>query len=496
MDWALNSADDHVRAGTAGADAYSLRCPVCNASVYHRHGVYNRPHFAHYSRNFNRACELYHPGTGTSNGTRGAATPLSAQTSFESPALIWRDDCVIPLALQLRLPKVPNGYASTLTVFSSRGRRVFLGEDLSRTMFAQLSLQEPPARIETSPRDPATEMRVEHVLHQFRLSGNFFRATANGGVLEPLDASLELGQEYFHVSQRALPTPYPPALILTREPRQHRSWNIYSLLLRDDISTRRDDITALESYLGRAIAMSRHHIGVIWPPPYRIDVDGAPVFADTSSQLIVRSYAGAPKVQSRNGAAVMINDLGDSLYQVTFDTPGDEAIVWAPSGSIQRIRFGEICLSVPGGVMLVTSSSVSNLISLSATELADQPESIHISVPTELLWRNASLNDENLRPLPNGTAHFFEDQLWGIDFGAFGSVVAHQCSAVPDVSEDQWYAKIYRIVSVVIGSNASASMRSIRSKQEATRWAIENKAIHLLPLVLSAFRDEVNRGLS
>lgn len=496
MDWAIDSAGDEVRAGTPRAYGYSLRCPVCKASVYHRHGACNRPHFAHYSRNFNQACELYRPGTSGSIGTKGSSPSFSAPPSFESPALIWRDGQSVPLSLQLRLPRVPLGYASVLSVVSSLGRQVFPGDALTRTSFAQLPLEEPPAKIETSPRDPATEMRVEAALSQFRLSGNYFRATATGGVLEDPNATLELGEEYYFVSHRPLAAPYPPALIPTREQRQHRSWMIYRLLLRDDPNTRDGDISDLESYLGRLVTAPKPRIDIIWPPPYRFDADGVPVFTDTTNQLIVRSCARPPNIETVSRAASRSDELGGGLYQVIFDDPMEEAIIWTESGSVQRLRFQAANLNSPDGVVLTSSSATGDLTSLTATEIAGHTGPVEILVPLERLWRNARLDGEKLRPLPSGTTHSFLGPLQSLDFGAFGSVSPPRHKNARDVSVTPWCAKIERLVCASAGTIALAHLRSIRSKHQAVRWAIDYKAMRLLPLVLSALSAEVDRGIS
>lgn len=496
MDWAINSAGDHIEAGTPSAYGYSLRCPVCKAHVYHRHGVYNRPHFAHHSGNFNRACELYRPGAGIFTGASGRPNSLVSPPNFESPVLVWRDSSSVSLGLQLRLPRIRAGYASTLSIISSLGQQKFQGEDLTRTLFARLPLQEPPAHIETSPRDPAIEMQVEVALDQFRLSGNYFRATVTGGVLERRDAPLELGEEYFFVSQRLLPKPYPPSLILTREPRQHRSWMMYRVLLRDDPNTHDKDLADLKSYLGRQIDLPRHRINVIWPPPHRFDADGAPVFSSTTGQLIVRSNAGRPNVEAEDSAAPGIDELGGGLYQLTFERPSGEAVVWIPSGSVQRLSFQETSLSSPCGVMLVPQDRTVDLTSPAATEIAAQAGTVRILVPSELLWRKAKLAGHKLRPLPAGMTHSFEGPLQSIDFGAFGFISPPQKRAPGSVGKVPWYAKVERFVVAISGPVASARLKSIRSRQQLVRWAVENKAMRVLPIVLSAYSAEEDRGVS
>src|SRR3546814_19690596 len=76
-----------MRISDWSSDVCSFRS--CKAGIYYRNGTYNRPHFAHYSGNSNRACELYHPGIGGFDGTLGSPHRLLQPTGFETAALIW-----------------------------------------------------------------------------------------------------------------------------------------------------------------------------------------------------------------------------------------------------------------------------------------------------------------------------------------------------------------------------------------------------------------------
>lgn len=495
MDWATNAAGDLVMAGTPDAYGYGLRCPVCKAGIYHRNGTYNRPHFAHYSGNSNRACELYHPGIGGFDGTSGSPDRLLQPSGFEAPALIWVAEELVSLSLRLRLPKFPKGYASTLTVSSSMGRSVFVGEALTRTSFVSLPMREPPAKVETSPLDSAMEMRIEAVLGQFRLSGNYFRATVNGGVLERPDAALELGEEYFYVSQRPLPEPYPSALKVP-ERQEHRGWLVYRLLLRDDPNTRSEDIADLRFYLDKRIVPPKPRVEVVWPPACRFDADGTAVFGETTKQLIVRTNDGLPNVETGSHVEATIDGLGNGCYQIAFNTPEEEAVVWMSSGAIRRLRFAAVQQATPRGVVLTASSGAADLTSTSAASVAGQVGAIEISVPSERLWRKAYFNGKKLSPLPNGERHVLEGPFQDVRFGAFGSVAIPQQVVAGRVSGSPWYTRIERLVATSVGPAASESLKSIRSKHQVIRWAVESDAIHLLPLVLSAFSAEVGRGIS
>lgn len=496
MDWARNAAGDDVRADTPEAYGYPLRCPCCKAGVYHRNGVYNRPHFAHYSGNSNRACDLYYPGIGGLGGASGSPHRPLPPPGFEAPALVWVDEEIIPLSLRLRLPKFPKGYASTLTVSSSIGRSVFVGEALTRTSFVRLPLQKPPAKVKTSPLDATMETRIEAALSQFRLSGNYFRATVSGGVLERQDAALELGEEYFHVSQRPFFEPYPSALKVLSMPREHRGWLIYRILLQDDPNTRDENIAELEFYLDRHVVTPKPRVEIVWPPACRFDADGTAVFAENTKQLVVRTNDGLPSVKTGSQVGAPIDDLGKGCYQIAFSASEEDAVVWIPSGAVQRLRFERMQQLVPRGVLLTTSDGAADLTSAAATGIAGQADGIEVSVPTERLWRNGRFNGKRLTPLPNGERHTLEGPLQVIRFGAFGSVFVTKQTVTGAVNGSTWHAKIDRLVATSVGQAASDSLKSIRSKHQVVRWAIESNAIHLLPLVLSAFSAEVGRGIS
>jgi hypothetical protein len=135
-------------------------------------------------------------------------------------------------------------------------------------------------------------------------------------------------------------------------------------------------------------------------------------------------------------------------------------------------------------------------MSPTAVDVAGSLGPIDAIVPSELLWRRTKFNGRKLRPLPSGTIHQFEGPLQDIDIGSFGSVSVPQCGRTGDTAANPWYVKVERVVSASVGPIASANLKSIRSKHQAVRWAVESKAMHLLPLVLSAFSAEVGRGIS
>jgi len=392
------------------------------------------------------------------------------------------------------LPKLSNGYTSKLVITSSNGTRTFGSGALTRTTLVSIPLREPPVTVKTIPPDLAMDMRLDEVLSQFRLSGNYFRTVTNGGVLERPDTALELGEEYFYVSQRRLPEPSPSALKIAAR-KEHLGWWVYRVLLRDSPDTRHEDIDDLKSYLGRSIVPPKPRVEIVWPPASRFDVDGTAVFAETTKKLLARSNDGSPNVETDGGTKVVIDDIDKGYFQITFNAQEEGAVIWMPGGAIRRIRFEKDSFATPRGVILTAATGEADLTSISAAEVASDDGAIDVSVPSEGLWRNARLNGRKLNALPNGESLRFKGPLQDIRFGAFGSVITRQTIA-GEVPLTHWYSKILLVVTTSVGQAAAKGLKSIHSKHQAIRWATENNAMHCLPLVLSALAAEINHGVS
>jgi hypothetical protein len=271
---------------------------------------------------------------------------------------------------------------------------------------------------------------------------------------------------------------------------------IYRILLRNDPNTRDENIADLEFYLDRHVVPPKPWVEIVWPPACRFDTDGTAVFAETTKRLIVRTNDGLPSVKTGSQDVASIDDLGKGCYQIAFNASEEDATLWMPSGAVRRLRFESMQQLGPRGVVLTTSDGAVELTSAAAIGIAGQAERIEISVPSERLWRNGRFNGKRLTPLPNGDRHTLEGPLQVIRFGAFGSVFVTQQTVIGAISGSTWHAKIDRLVATSVGHAASESLKSIRSKHQVVRWAIESNAIHLLPLVLSAFSAEVGRGIS
>jgi hypothetical protein len=337
-------------------------------------------------------------------------------------------------------------------------------------------------------------MRIDAALSEFRLSGNFFRATASGGVLESQDAALELGEEYFYVSQRALAEPYPQALKIS-ERKENRGWLAYRVLLRDSPHTRTEDLAGLRRYLCRSVVPPQPRMEIVWPPAYRFDADGTARFVKATKQLVVRSDHGPPYVETGGGAKIPVENLGEGLYEIRLNAHVQEIIVWISPRAVRRLHFEDVPSATPRGVVLTVSSGSADLASVAAAAIAGQSGAIEISVPSERLWRNARINGKRLSPLPNGENITLEGPLQDVRFGAFGSVFAMK-PFTGGVGVTPWYSRVQHIVAASVGRAAVRGLASIHSKHQAVRWAAANNATLLLPLVLSAFVSEVNRGVS
>lgn len=497
VDWATNPEGKHIQAGTSGIYGERLRCPVCKSLVYHRQGLSRRPHFAHFSGNSNQECELYYPGAGTyqsrgtepTDRTRGEIAP----PGLGKAALVWRDAAPIPISLALRLPRFPTDYASALNISTSMGQRPALGQNLTRTTFVRVSLQEPPATIDSRPRDYATEIQLRALLAQFRFTGNFFRVSGEGGILELRSVPLELGESYILVTQRPLGAARPPALDVTEE-RTDRSWSVYRLTLRDQHQTREVDIQDLRAFLDRGIVPARPRVDVIWPAPSQFDPDGARVYGKGVSQLIVRSSSGDPRCEATEKAGTDIVGLEDGLYAIDFKKSEGEAVIWIPGGAQQRVRFEDVPVMHPRGVGLGSDGDCVDLIML-ANDSGQLGDLAKIVVPTESLWRRIRVNGQKLRPIPNGQSHVIEGPLREIDAGAFGGIYLAPRSELGALSPP-WHSRFEPLITGLAGRSAAMRLHSVLTKEELTRWALEHKAGVLLPIMLSAFSAEVDRGIS
>ncbi|WP_435634845.1 hypothetical protein ACSC9U_26555 [Pseudomonas solani] len=498
MEWAIDYNGNHIRAGDRDSEKAFLRCPVCKARVYHRNGYSRRAHFAHFSGNSNQECELYYPGMGISTfGNKGTINSetysISESLNLGSPALIWRDGEQIPISMLLRLPSLPREYPWALCINSQLGHRKLSGEQLEKTTFAPVALQIPPTNIEISPRDPTIEARLKEVIGNFKHEGNFFRAHHGGGTLIASNAPLELGETYYLVSQRGLSLVQPNALEILQT-RADRNWTVYKLRLRDNPESRKQDITDLRNYFSRDISLPRPKVDLLWPPPSRIDPDGAYVYSTSTKQVIIRSNTSSPYGASTT-STLDATPLGRNLYSISFGSLDEEVSIGVRGGTHQHLRFEDVDLAKPDGVELRSANLIAGLHTVDAVKVVNCKEGLVVKVPTERLWRNARVNQLPLRSLPTHRVYEISDSIKELDFGSFGRVSV-SLPAIEDGLDALWYKKFERLIVAMAGPLAWAQLSRVSSRGQLISWAARNRAHPILPLILSAFSVEVDRGLS
>lgn len=499
MKWAINSSGEHVRAGERFAKQGSLRCPECKRRVYHRQGPWRQAHFAHFSGNSNQKCELYNPGIGSSfAGSEGGEQEINI-TLIDNPtqgipALIWREEQPIPLSLMLRMPQYINNDEPTILVSSGLGQRRLDKKLLQKVTFTPVALNIPPAVIQINPTSFYLEDKLKKILRNFKHENNIFRHHLGGGVLIDSDAAIELGSTYFIVTQRQLPSALPEALEILRT-RVDKSWTVYLVRLRDELSSRMADIRAIGSYLNRSVIPPRSKAELIWPSPMRYDLDGAPVYDFPTSQIIVRSTSSSP-VQSICESKVMdAQMLGGGLYAVSIAESTIEMLVGIEGGRFQVVRFEEHRLARPVGVNVGPAGAATGLHMNDLKGVLNRGRPIFLTVPTNRLWRHVRINKKLLTPCPQTLTYEIYDAISEIDVGAFGRFID---GLHPDEagSTYQWFIKTEKIVSRMVGQVAYEQLKKVATKAQLLNWTVRNKAQAIFPLMLTLLSAEVGRGVS
>lgn len=502
MKWAINHRSEHVRADEPGVSySFDLRCPVCRERVFPRSGQFREAHFAHYGGNSSKACEQYHPREGLATALHvSPSKPVRDynKRAFGAPALLWKDDQTLPTSLYLRLPSTPGGFSSNLRVIS-RATSQFRGKDLAKPAFAGLRLQVPPGHCETTPHDPAMEVLVNEALAKFRLTGNYFKATTEGGVLEPPDAPLELGETYWLVTQVALREPIS-TLLQIDERRSDRSWLSYRIGLPLTIANEFNGLKNLSAYLEREVIQPRPRVNLVWPTPDRIDPDGTPVFDSSVALLFVRSVAGVPQCIGQGQQGELQEQLIDGekvhedLFVFRFNGKVEEAIIGVPSGHVRRLRFDTCVLMQPAGVYLHLDEHSLPIFDPRVSELLVEASTVRVQVPSQRLWRNVKVNGLALRPLPDGNEYTLNGHLLSLSAGSFGEIFLPRSEE--GVADLHWCVSIEGYIAQFAGLRAADRLSQIHSKHQLLRWACQYDAQTLLPKLLSLMSSGVARGVS
>lgn len=497
MKWAINHRDEHVRADAPGVSySFDLRCPVCRERVFPRSGRIREAHFAHYGGNFSKACEQYHPAEGMATGSRThAPSPVRGDQSnrvFGAPELLWKAEQSLPTSLCLRLPSTPSGFASNIKVIS-RATSQFRGKELAKPTFAALRLQVPPGHCETTPHDPGLNALINETLSRFKFSGNYFRATSEGGVLEPPDAPLELGEVYWLVTQVALREPVSQ-LLQIHEQRFDRAWFVYRLGLPLFEGNQLEGLKELKTYLQRDVVTPRPRVNLIWPTPDRFDPDGIPVFDTSVAEVLVRSTSGVPECVTRERLIESVL-VAEHLFSFRFDGKVEEALISVGTGVGRRLRFESCQPLLPAGVWLHAGDQRLLAIDPSASELLNETSSeVRVEVPSQRLWRNVRVNGTVLRPIPDGVQWVANAELMSLQAGSFGEMLRRQVTGTRQ--ELHWFTSIERLVVQMTGKRAMERLRHVKSRYQLHAWVCDYHAQALLPKLLSLMSAGVVRDVS
>ncbi|MHC9085964.1 hypothetical protein ACYX7E_13165 [Luteimonas sp. RIT-PG2_3] len=360
-------------------------------------------------------------------------------------------------------------------------------------MFAGLRLQVPPAEFETLPTEPLLDSLIKEALSQFKFTGNFFRATIEGGILLAPSEPLELGECYWLVSQIPLRDPILEHLHVEKR-RSDRAWFAYRIRLPVLKEGSTDVMGELASYLQRRVIQRSEKVEFVWPTPNRIDPDGVPVFDISVSEILVRSSNGAPQCLLDTAQVVLGEPTPHGFFIFRFDGSAKEALIGTTQGSMRRLRFSSCDLSYPMGVLLQVGEESVQTFDSSASQLIARSLDVQVKVPSHRLWRNLRVNGAALRPLPDGNEYVVGGHLDALNAGSFGEVLK-SVEADGAGFDAPWYSSIEVTVSLIVGSLAVNQLRQVRSKEQLIRWAYHHDARALLPKLLSILSTEVIRGV-
>jgi hypothetical protein len=266
------------------------RCPTCKAEVFLKRGEIYRNHFAHMPGQGKPECDDYHP-------------PEDLRRQWQTSTGESKDLPVEGLSLGIELePEVdthgPRKWGLRLTVPKShdgRGEvRIDLGGgDIRKIALATLSLgarsyrAHPPApdfgAVWVSPEVPATyRAAVEHRIVGF--SANL--ATVFSAVpqkLKPQTNALRWGESYYFVWRNDMRMAFPESLNL-HTLAENLGWRCSLAALPDKADP---EIAAwLAKICDLQIARAKREWALVYPPPYAIDDDGN-VQVATASKLLL-----------------------------------------------------------------------------------------------------------------------------------------------------------------------------------------------------------------
>lgn len=492
---ALSFSGNLVRADEARvAYSFDLRCPSCRERVFFRKGsLFREPHFAHYAGRKDRECDLYFPGDEAS-GAAPSRLESTGDSHFVGPTLFWRTNVPIPVGLYLRLPRLTTDTQGTARVVSRATTQIHF-KDLATPKFVCVQLATPPARFETHPADEGLNAVVAEAMAEFRLTGNYFRATVNGGTLERAAASLVIGERYWLVTQSPL-RDQAPKYVHIESYRTDRAWHVYGLKLTANVQEHEDAIAQVGAYLGRRIEPPRSTVQFVWPAAARFDMDGTPIFDELVSSIVVRCNSGTPKARFHDGIAASAQTLGDGLYAIAVAGRGNEGVAIAPGGEQRRFRVAPCDVVHPHGVKVKGRDLDMYAFEPGVADMASRMDDLRVEVPSTSLWRKLVINGAPIRPIPDESEYAVAGKLSSLYAGSFGSFEA----ILPITSHDgsaAWPLRIERLIELVAGRHALDCLRkNVRSKGHLIQWAKDFRAQALLPKLMAEFPAGAPNDLS
>jgi hypothetical protein len=205
-------------------------------------------------------------------------------------------------------------------------------------------------------------------------------------------------------------------------------------------------------------------------------------------ELLVLSPAGPPHIRLQ-GADEFIGDrLEKDLYSIKVAPNEPEALVGLTNGRWERVRFEACELKRPGSVWLSNLGERVALFEPRAAKVIASGMPLRIEVPVHRVWRRLSIDEQSIRPMPDGLSCDIEGALLRIEAGAFGS------ASYPSESETRtpsaWWTMSEKLVRAIKGDRATVGLRLVSDQAMLLRWAQEHQATALLPKLMF----EISKG--
>jgi hypothetical protein len=456
MHWAKDRLGNIVPASARLPYRADFRCPCCNAPVFLRAGSYRQAHFAHYGYTGTEKCEYYHPSDETD--------PTPARPAIEPPKASREDAFVRAgiflsrtthgVSLVLRLPRLRDaGKASNAAVViqTGLGKREILSSQLARTHFIAVAPGVPIATA-TAPQVLAgVQASIGLAVEAFREDGNFFLATDGPGALLPPGAPLEWGEQYWLVTKRKRQHNYAVDLFEFKLEAERRGWCYYRTILPDPTMASETARAEISRFLGRTVRNPRPRLHVAHPAPHHIAPDGALVYPEDTTHIVLRAtgggQVGASTVYSQE--AVPVEALDGEFLKIA--NVGEDLLLLLDEREQFELRFETCELFQPQGIEVVVQEDKRALFDPGLREsLLSRAGAVRVMSPLAMLLEAIRLEPATWQR--RGAEYLFEGEhdAIAIEAGAFGSVlpvprvydpsvpVSANADSPPDVSRMKW----------------------------------------------------------